>query len=186
MAGIKARTRSNNIQQGFGVDTNGTHGYWTHLFDDSLDNTFYMVSLMHTDQADPFYGGMDHLKIFVQNLRQDGRPMIKTVKGLIKIAKAVATHASASVDSKQPLQLLASKNLDDKIEMKLMSKTASMDIEVLKQKLIDYMKSPLVEKKEAEVVQQHIVQDEKTELEDKTVTGVIKLFLYRDNCNTFE
>jgi hypothetical protein len=99
----------------------------------------------------------------MQNLAQEGRTMVKVVKGLIKIAKAVA-HVTASVDSKQPLQLMASRYVDGKIKMELISKPVSMDIENLKQKVIDYMKSPLHVKID-EVVPQPIVQDEKSELQ---------------------
>lgn len=53
---FRARTRSNDISNGFGVDTGVSPGYWTDNFDYSLDNTFYMAAMMRTDESDPFFG----------------------------------------------------------------------------------------------------------------------------------
>ncbi len=119
---FRARTRSNYIQEGFGVDTgSGSVGYWNHNFDKSLDDSFYQIALIKTNERDPVTETMDRIKIFLHNYHQKGRPVVKSIKGLIKIGTIkVPNHAALDsgnqVNYENTLQLIVSHSKEKKFK----------------------------------------------------------------------
>ncbi len=97
-----ARSRSNDISSGFltSETENGRNGYWSLNMDHNQDNTFYYVSHIRTDQADPYTGTYDHIKIFLHNTPQHGKALNKIAQGILKI---VRDHTLINQTSSEPL-----------------------------------------------------------------------------------
>jgi hypothetical protein len=142
-----ARSRSNDITNGFvpSETGNGGVGYWDLNHDHNTDDTFYYVTNIRTNEADPRTGTYDHIKIFLHNVHlKNASPGKKIAQGLFKITRAVASHTAVDTKNQELVQFQVLNKDNKVIDLNMISNPEKLDLEDLKKKIVDYMSKPVI------------------------------------------
>ena len=98
---------------------------------------------IRSNEADPHTHTFDHLKIFLANTPQDGVQPKKIAQGMFKIGRALNISPATISESKLLLQYQVFRKEESGLKIELISKPNSLDVESLKNNVLEYMTKPM-------------------------------------------